>query len=294
MASRRSHITWTLFTERARTYLRVLAVLPVYIFRLTPWTSKVYKGEGQDCKSQRVVFPFRTTAQMQSYVTSEALVSVKSLANLYAAPMTGRVIRLEPLTLDHAPELFELAKEPSIWEYMTDETPTSIEEARARIRAELKETIPFAIRMRASGEFAGCIDYREIQPENESVEVGWVWVGLGFRGTLAGPEALYLMTGNAFDEHGAGRVWTETDARNKGSNGSLRRFGYVFEGCLRRHLRLSNGFIRDTNLYSVTVDDWPAMKARVEDFWRKLSESPADDWRIVAAQHFPGYVPRSG
>lgn len=206
------------------------------------------------------------------------------LSDLRAIPIEGRFIRLEPLTLDHASELFEVGKDPLIWKHMTDAPLTSVADARDRIKVEIDEFIPFAIRMQGSGAFAGCVDYRSIEPDNGSVEIGWLWLGGDYRGTLAGPEALYLLAIHAFEVHGAGRVWTETDARNKGSNGSLVRFGLTYEGCLRRHLRLNDGFVRDTNIYSIIVDEWPQFKERVEGFVATLYAAAGNDWGGVAGK----------
>lgn len=195
--------------------------------------------------------------------------SSPSLENLSAVPLVGRTIRLEPLTFDHADELFEIGRDESIWQFMPDQPLTSLDRVRERIATELGRAIPFAIYMLECGSFAGCIEYSSIDAHNESVELGWMWVGRAFRGTLAAPEAMQLLAAHAFDAHGAGRVWLATDARNKASNVSLRSFGITFEACLRRHLRLADGFIRDTNIYAITVDEWPVLRKK----WEALLES---------------------
>jgi RimJ/RimL family protein N-acetyltransferase len=189
-----------------------------------------------------------------------------TLADLRAVPIEGRVVRLEPLTLDHAEEFLAIGQDLEIWQWMADEPPTTLEAVRARIAEEIETAVPFAIRMRRSNAFAGCIEYRSIEPLDESVEVGYLWVGLRFRGTPAAPEAQWLLTKHALDEHGAGRVWLKTDARNKESNASLRRFGVPWEGCLRRHIRMHDGHFRDSNVYAVTLDDWPDLRPRGEAF----------------------------
>lgn len=193
-----------------------------------------------------------------------------TLADLRAVPIEGRVVRLEPLTLDHAEEFLAISRDLEIWQWMADDPPTTIEAVRARIAEEIDTAVPFAIRMRRSNAFAGCIEYRDIQAANESVEVGYLWVGVRFRGTPAAPEAQWLLTKHAFDQHGAGRVWLKTDARNKESNASLRRFGVPWEGCLRRHIRMLDGTFRDSNIYAVTADDWPSLRPRGEEFMSLL------------------------
>jgi RimJ/RimL family protein N-acetyltransferase len=39
----------------------------------------------------------------------------------------------------------------------------------------------------------------------------------------------------------------------------------VREGVLRRHFRLPDGHVRDTVYYSILADEWPAVKARLEE-----------------------------
>lgn len=199
--------------------------------------------------------------------------SGKTLASLEAIPIEGWFVRLEPLTLEHAPEFLEIATDEEIWRYMADEPLRTLEDVRARIEEELANAIPMAIRIRRTGAFAGCVEYIDVQPENESVEVGYLWVGLRCRGTPAAAEAQWLMTRHAFDEHGAGRVWLTTDARNRESNASLRTFGITCEGCLRRDLRMNDGTFRDTNIYSVIIDEWPALRYKGEAFMKRLAEA---------------------
>jgi len=45
---------------------------------------------------------------------------------------------------------------------------------------------------------------------------------------------------------------------------AIERLGASREGVLRRHLRLPDGFVRDTVYYSILADEWPAVKARLE------------------------------
>jgi len=40
----------------------------------------------------------------------------------------------------------------------------------------------------------------------------------------------------------------------------------VEEGVLRRHMRTEQGRVRDTVYYSITDDEWPPVKARLESF----------------------------
>ena len=72
----------------------------------------------------------------------------------------------------------------------------------------------------------------------------------------------------AFDDLGAGRVALKTDGRNARSQAAIERLGGVREGTLRRHLRMPDGYIRDTVYYSILRDEWPPIRARWRLAWR--------------------------
>ena len=61
-----------------------------------------------------------------------------------------------------------------------------------------------------------------------------------------------------------GRVQLKTDVRNVRSQRAIARLGAQYEGVLRRYQRRSDGSIRDTVLFSVTAEDWPEVKQRLE------------------------------
>jgi RimJ/RimL family protein N-acetyltransferase len=57
----------------------------------------------------------------------------------------------------------------------------------------------------------------------------------------------------------------KTDARNLRSQAAIERLGAVREGALRKHIRMPDGYLRDTVYYSILDDEWPAVKARLEE-----------------------------
>jgi RimJ/RimL family protein N-acetyltransferase len=63
---------------------------------------------------------------------------------------------------------------------------------------------------------------------------------------------------------GAVRVQLKTDARNLRSQRAIERLGAVREGTLRKHRICWDGFIRDTVVYGITEEEWPAVKQRLE------------------------------
>ena len=76
---------------------------------------------------------------------------------------------------------------------------------------------------------------------------------------------MVLLT-NAFEALKADRVQLQTDNRNKASQRAIERLGAVKEGVLRKHKTYPNGYVRDSVMYSVTIDEWPDVKARLQSF----------------------------
>ena len=56
----------------------------------------------------------------------------------------------------------------------------------------------------------------------------------------------------------------KTDLRNLQSQGAIDKLGAVREGVLRKHMIMPDGHVRDTVMYSVTNDEWPAVRRALE------------------------------
>ncbi len=74
------------------------------------------------------------------------------------------------------------------------------------------------------------------------------------------PETKLLLLGHAFDVLGAGRVQLKTDVRNVRSQQAIARLGARYEGTLRRYQRRADGTVRDTVLFSILAEEWPAVR----------------------------------
>jgi RimJ/RimL family protein N-acetyltransferase len=184
--------------------------------------------------------------------------------------LTGRLARLEPLTREHAPGLFEaLTADPSVWRWLTMPPPQTPEEMGALIADDLAmqargELVPFAQVEQATGRPAGHTTYMNISRRDRGLEIGGTWLGRPWHRTGINTEAKYLLLRHAFEELGAVRVQLKTDARNLQSQAAIERLGAVREGLLRRHMLTQHGFVRDTVMFSVIDSEWPAVKARLE------------------------------
>ena len=75
------------------------------------------------------------------------------------------------------------------------------------------------------------------------------------------PECKLLLLRYAFEDLGVGRVQLKTDVRNVRSQQAIARLGARYEGTLGRYQRRADATVRDTVLFSILAEDWPAVKA---------------------------------
>ncbi len=185
--------------------------------------------------------------------------------NIQPITLTGRAARLEPLSIGHADALAAAAT-PELFTYHyppRELTPDGFREAIAHFNA-LPAVCPFAIVATELGRAIGMTSYLDIRRNDRGLEIGFTWIAKAFQGTAINPECKYLLFRHAFDQQGAIRVQLKTDLRNLQSQAAIARLGAVREGVLRKHMIRPDGYQRDTVMYSVTSDEWPAVKKRLE------------------------------
>jgi N-acetyltransferase len=183
--------------------------------------------------------------------------------------LVGEVARLEPLDMTHAEALLAAARHPRIWDYMPSDPSVSVASMRAWITEALTARdagteMAFAIFDRATEICAGSTRYLEILPPHRTLEIGWTWLTPAVQRTALNTECKYLLLRHAFESLEALRVQFKTDRRNETSQRAIERLGAVREGILRKHRIVRDNYHRDSVMYSITDDEWPAVKAGLE------------------------------
>lgn len=183
--------------------------------------------------------------------------------------LTGRIVRLEPLSEAHISSLAKVGLEEDIWRYMRYGKVETVEQLSNWVRElldlqTLGTDLPFAVISLISGYAIGCTRYMQIDPPNRSLEIGGTWYGLDYQRTQVNSECKYLLLKHAFEKLECIRVWFKTDQRNLHSQRALERLGAVKEGVLRNHMILPDGYIRDSVVYSILPKEWLDVKTRLE------------------------------
>jgi RimJ/RimL family protein N-acetyltransferase len=114
------------------------------------------------------------------------------------------------------------------------------------------------------GEVVGHSAYLVITPIFDRVEIGWTWYRKDVRGTRVNPTAKMLLLGHAF-ACGAERVELKTHHKNLHSQNAMLKMGATKEGTLRHHAKCWDGSFRDTVFFSVLREEWPGVKAGLEE-----------------------------
>ncbi len=175
---------------------------------------------------------------------------------------------LRPLSPDDLGGLLAQAQEDEMWQYFR----TGSLRAPGRMKVWIEEATearekgidyPFVTVDRQSGQIAGSTRFRLIDSANRSVEIGGTWLGASFRGTGLNRHAKYLMLRYAFEEMRVIRVQFRTDLRNLRSQRAIEQLGAVREGVLRKDFIYADGYQRSSVFYSITEDEWPALKLRL-------------------------------
>ncbi|WP_328301631.1 GNAT family N-acetyltransferase [Streptomyces sp. NBC_00435] len=183
--------------------------------------------------------------------------------------LTGRHIRLEPLTRSHLPDLYAAGGgDDQVWQWQGGPTPHSEAELGAKLDSVLADAergryLPFAVIHLESGRAIGWTTYLDINPADERLEIGWTWYGRAYWRSAVNTEAKLLLLTHAFEDLGMGRVQLKTDHLNTRSQAAIARLGAQREGVLRRHRRRPDGTWRDSVYFSLLADDWPQAKARM-------------------------------
>ncbi|HJS48750.1 MAG TPA: GNAT family protein [Gaiellaceae bacterium] len=179
----------------------------------------------------------------------------------------GRVVRLEPLAAEHEEGLWLASRDPATWRWLSIVQPQTRAEwteytRQALAAANAGAEIPLVTLRRS--EIVGSTRFLALRPEHGSVEIGWTWLRPDAWGTGANVEAKLLQMRHAFETWGCRRVEFKTDALNDRSCRALEALGATFEGIHRKHMLVRNGENRDSAWYSVTDDDWPSVRERLE------------------------------
>jgi N-acetyltransferase len=131
--------------------------------------------------------------------------------------------------------------------------------------------LPWVISLRrpcaglAAGTVIGTSTYGDVSAGDARLEIGATAYDPAVWGTAVNADAKLALLSYAFDRLRAGRVQLKTDVRNARSQRAIAALGARYEGTLRRYQRRGDGSVRDTAMFSITAEDWPAARKTIEE-----------------------------
>ncbi len=185
--------------------------------------------------------------------------------------LTGRVVRLEPLSEEHVPALAQAGSDPGIWQYMRYGLVDTEDKMRILVQYLLRQQakgtdLPFTVFHLAGQCAVGMTRYMDIRLDDRALEIGGTWYAPAYQHTTVNTECKYLLLRHAFEDLDCIRVQFKTDLRNERSQRAIERLGAVREGVLRDHMILPDGTVRSSVYYSILASEWLAVKTRLEGF----------------------------
>jgi RimJ/RimL family protein N-acetyltransferase len=187
--------------------------------------------------------------------------------------LSGKLVRLEPLSHDHHDALVAAAADGEMWDRWYTSVPRP-EGMRAEIdrRLALQEQgvmQPFTTIRVADDEVLGMTTFMDIVPAVPRVEIGSTWNRESAHGTGTNPESKLLLMTHAFEVWQVEAVRYRTHKMNLQSRAAIERLGAELEGLLRADSIDARGVVRDTAQYSVVARIWPMVKANLEHRLRR-------------------------
>ncbi|MGH3277486.1 MAG: GNAT family N-acetyltransferase [Streptosporangiaceae bacterium] len=185
--------------------------------------------------------------------------------------LTGQLTELRVADPDRdGAALFEALDFDAVWQHVASRPGGPADWSQLLTARMAAGMLPWVLVLRrpcaglAAGALAGTSTYSDVSVGDARLEIGSTAYHPAAWGTAVNADAKLVLLSYAFGELGAGRVQLKTDVRNVRSQRAIAALGARYEGTLRRYQRRGDGTVRDTALFSITAEDWPAARAMIE------------------------------
>jgi len=181
--------------------------------------------------------------------------------------LTGNIVTLEPLSVDHLNGLIAAAQDGELWNLWYTSVPRP-ENMGADIDRRLGlqaagSMLPFTARRTADGRIIGMTTFLNADAVNRRVEIGSTWNASSAQRTGTNAESKLLLLSHAFETLDCIAVEFRTHWMNHQSRAAISRLGAKQDGVLRSHVRSSDGTLRDTVVFSIIAVEWPAVRSEL-------------------------------
>jgi RimJ/RimL family protein N-acetyltransferase len=183
----------------------------------------------------------------------------------FIEPVTlkGRHATIEPLDASHVAALAEAASDGELWRlWYTGVAPPQKMAGYVAVALDMRERLdamPFVVRD-AGGTIVGCTRFFNVDAANRRVEIGHTWYAKRVQRTPLNTECKLMLLTHAFETLRCIAVEFRTHWFNHASREAIARLGAKQDGVLRNHQVGADGVKRDTVVFSIIDNEWPAVK----------------------------------
>lgn len=182
----------------------------------------------------------------------------------------GTHVSLKPAGIADAPGLFAALDDERVWEFGFAGGPAARPdgvEGMSRLLARWTSSVgrrAYVIRLVGVDEIIGTTSLLDVSLQDERLHLGGTALSPAAWGSAVNADCKRLLLSHVFDDCGFGRVKLQTDAANVRSQAAIAKLGAMREGVLRRHTRRADGTFRDTVVFSILREEWPAVRQTLD------------------------------
>lgn len=183
---------------------------------------------------------------------------------LQPVELTSELVTLVPLTLEHEVDLMQAASDGELWRLWFTSVPEP-KATRAYIEKAIDQqlndkALPFAVIDNHSGEVVGSTRLCNAWPEHRRIEIGYTWYANKAQKTGINTQTKLLLLEHVFERLNCIAVEFRTHWHNHNSRRAIARLGAKQDGVLRNNQILPDGSYRDTVVFSILDNEWPAVR----------------------------------
>ena len=182
--------------------------------------------------------------------------------------LVGKLVRLQPLTIDHQEGLTNAVNDGALWKlwYTSAPEPQNVQAyiEKAVNEYERDQSLPFVVIRNEDNQVIGTTRYMHADSKNKRVEIGTTWYAKSVQRTGINTECKYLLLQYAFEKLDCIAVEFRTHWHNTQSRKAIARLGAKQDGVLRNHQRDKYGCLRDTVVFSILNSEWNTVKMSLE------------------------------
>lgn len=173
--------------------------------------------------------------------------------------LKGTLVDLIPLETVHFTELYELAKDKRIWEFLPVNCSVATTFTKAYNEAlkerEKGEHYTFVIVNKITNKLIGSTRFFDIHSKDRKLEIGWTWIHPNFWETGMNTECKLLLLTFCFETLQTIRVQFKASDDNLRSRKAILKIGGKFEGIIRKDKIRENGTLRNAVYYSIIDEE---------------------------------------